>query len=446
MEDDTGRTLDVAIRQYLEERYPQLAYSFHEAASLSDEPRPDAESVLLKRWRAVLRLQVRISELEEERDRLSEQIEQLQGAFKFRAPPDALPASGASASMVLCGHRGGITAVAFHPTYSLVFTASDDATIKVWDYESDGRLEKTLKGHTDAVNDLHFDTHGHRFASCSSDMSIRLWDSTHMECIQAMRGHDNTVSGVRFVPSGEQLVSCSRDHTLKLWDCETGYCVRTYVGHSDWVRTVDIAPDGKLFASGSNDHNIRVWSLSAPHALHELTEHDHVVEVVAFAPKPTLIQIRDAHAHGQTSKAPPSTAGGVTSTPSRMLTTDTSEGLPSDETSQTGDGGCVGSSMVLFSGSRDKTMRMWDISQQTCLYVFEGHTNWVRGICFHPSGRYVLSCSDDKTIHIYDVNSGYCVRRLDGAKGFVTCVACKHPAPLIAAGALDRELRLWACV
>ena len=38
-------------------------------------------------------------------------------------------------------------------------TSSEDATVKVWDYET-GDFEKTLKGHTDAVQDMAFDHTG----------------------------------------------------------------------------------------------------------------------------------------------------------------------------------------------------------------------------------------------------------------------------------------------
>ena len=49
----------------------------------------------------------------------------------------------------------------FHTYYyhSLVLSSSEDATIKIWDYES-GDFERTLKGHTDAVQDITFDHTG----------------------------------------------------------------------------------------------------------------------------------------------------------------------------------------------------------------------------------------------------------------------------------------------
>ena len=82
----------------------------------------------------------------------------------------------------------------------------------MWDSES-GDLEKTLKGHTGAVNDLAFDEKGGKLgtkriatrgssdtrlsvarsrfcatASCSADMTVRLWDFQTFQCTKTFRG------------------------------------------------------------------------------------------------------------------------------------------------------------------------------------------------------------------------------------------------------------------
>ena len=46
-----------------------------------------------------------------------------------------------------------------HAYFSLLVSASEDATIKVWDYET-GDFERTLKGHTDSVQQLAFNHNG----------------------------------------------------------------------------------------------------------------------------------------------------------------------------------------------------------------------------------------------------------------------------------------------
>lgn len=59
--------------------------------------------------------------------------------------------------------------------------------MQVWDYET-GDFERTLKGHTDSVQDISFDQTGKLLASCSADMTIKLWDFQGFECIRTMHG------------------------------------------------------------------------------------------------------------------------------------------------------------------------------------------------------------------------------------------------------------------
>lgn len=161
-------------------------------------------------------------------------------------PPERYP---------LTGHRAPVTRVVFHPIFSLCVSSSEDATIKIWDYET-GDFEKTLKGHTDSVQDIAFDAAGKLLASCSADMSIKLWDfqTQSYECLRTMHGHDHNVCSVTFMPSGDHLLSCSRDKTIKMWEVNTGYCIRTFTGHREWVRMVRVSKDGTLIASCSKDH------------------------------------------------------------------------------------------------------------------------------------------------------------------------------------------------
>lgn len=65
----------------------------------------------------------------------------------------------APASYSLQGHRLPVLKVAFHPTFNLIASASEDTTVKIWDWET-GEFERTLKGHTRAVNDVDFDSKG----------------------------------------------------------------------------------------------------------------------------------------------------------------------------------------------------------------------------------------------------------------------------------------------
>ncbi len=88
----------------------------------------------------------------------------------------------------------------------------------MWDCES-GAFERTLKGHTSTVNDACFNAKGTVLASCSADMSVKLWDfEKSYECIRTLRGHEHNVCGVCWAQSDELLVSASRDTTLRVWE------------------------------------------------------------------------------------------------------------------------------------------------------------------------------------------------------------------------------------
>jgi len=49
-----------------------------------------------------------------------------------------------------------------------------------------------------------------------------------------------------------------------------------------------------------------------------------------------------------------------------------------------------------------------------------GHDNWVRGIAFHPSGKYAVSASDDKTLRVWDLKNKRNCKTVEAHQHFVT--------------------------
>ncbi|CAB1418260.1 unnamed protein product [Pleuronectes platessa] len=359
--------LNRAIADYLRSNGYEEAYStFKKEAEIDMNEEVDKKyaGLLEKKWTSVIRLQKKVMELE---SKLNEAKEEMT-------------------------HGGTV--------------ASEDATIKVWDYEA-GDFERTLKGHTDSVQDISFDQTGKLLASCSADMSIKLWDFQGFECIRTMHGHDHNVSSVAIMPNGDHIVSASRDKSIKMWEVSTGYCVKTFTGHREWVRMVRPNQDGSLLASCSNDQTVRVWVVTSKECKAELREHEHVVECIAWAPDtahPTILE-----ATGSESKK---------------------SGKPGP---------------FLLSGSRDKTIKMWDVSTGLCLMTLVGHDNWVRGILFHPGGRFIVSCADDKTLRIWDYKNKRCMKTLCAHEHFVTSLDFHKTAPYVVTGSVDQTVKVWEC-
>jgi platelet-activating factor acetylhydrolase IB subunit alpha len=60
-----------------------------------------------------------------------------------------------------------------------------------------------------------------------------------------------------------------------------------------------------------------------------------------------------------------------------------------------------------------------------CLFTLVGHDNWVRGVVFHPGGKFIVSASDDKSLRVWDTRNKRCMKTLEAHQHFCTSLG-KH--------------------
>ena len=99
---------------------------------------------------------------------------------------------------------------------------------------------------------------------------------------------------------------------------------------------------------------------------------------------------------------------------------------------------------LLASGSRDRTVRLWDPDNGTNTAVLRGHTNIVNSVAWSPDGTLLASASSDDTIRIWDLtDTDSALYVLEGHTGNVNTLAFHPTEAILASGSHDHTIRLW---
>jgi WD40 repeat protein len=96
-----------------------------------------------------------------------------------------------------------------------------------------------------------------------------------------------------------------------------------------------------------------------------------------------------------------------------------------------------------LTGSRDNTLRLWDLKTGETLRTLKGHTGPVKSVTVLAAGRRALSGSDDNTLRLWDLETGETLRTLEG---YVVGVSPDGTRALFNCGFYGRRARvtrLW---
>jgi len=95
------------------------------------------------------------------------------------------------------------------------------------------------------------------------------------------------------------------------------------------------------------------------------------------------------------------------------------------------------------SGSREKTVRVWDVATQRVVAKLEGHRGDVNGCAWSPDGTQLCTASDDKTVRVWNVSTEREVAKLEGHALVVCSCAWGPEGTRLASASWDNTVCVW---
>ncbi|KAL8662928.1 MAG: hypothetical protein Q9168_008177, partial [Polycauliona sp. 1 TL-2023] len=100
-------------------------------------------------------------------------------------------------------------------------TSGGEGSIHLWSLDSETPLS-TLTGHTSRVARIEFHPSGTLLASASFDTTFRLWDIPTSTSLLSQEGHSRELYCVSFNTDGSLLATAGLDGIGRIWDMRTG--------------------------------------------------------------------------------------------------------------------------------------------------------------------------------------------------------------------------------
>lgn len=309
-----------------------------------------------------------------------------------------------------------------------------------WNFDNTpyfGQDVALLKGHDDIIISLDVDWSGHWIATGAKDNTAKLWMVDHKNgtyvCWATFSGHAESLGAVA-LPRGAPaegsaahqdplshppafIITGSQDQTIKKWEIprkaqqsqKTGTrALYTRKAHEKDINAIDVQHTGTIFASASQDKTVKIWSAAEGEVQGILRGHKRGVWSVKFSPA----------------------------------------ALPALK----GDDGPVAGKGVVLTGSGDKSIKLWSLSDYTCIRTFEGHSNSVLKVAWlnmPPKGDQgkkpiqFTSAGGDGLVKVWDANSGETECTLDNHEDRVWAVAVQKETNTIVSGSGDSTVTFW---
>ena len=252
------------------------------------------------------------------------------------------------------GHKNAILDLHWTSDGNFLCTASPDRTVRVWDACRELQVKKWAE-HEGYVNACCPARRGspQLFLSGSDDGTCKVWDQRWKKSVRTLQDKYQ-VTSVAFSDHADLVFTGGIDNTIKVWDTRKYEVLYTLKGHGGTITGMSLSNDGSLLLSNAMDSTLRVW------------------DVRPFASEERCMRVLSGHTH------------------------DFEMNLLK----------CAWSAddERVTCGSADAMVNVWDVNTGNLLYKLPGHQGSVNEAVFHPKEKIIGSCSTDRKIFLGEVD------------------------------------------
>lgn len=292
-------------------------------------------------------------------------------------------------------------------------------------------------------------------------------------------GHGKPILCAEFSPAGySRLATGSADHTARIWDADTGTPKYTLTGHSGAVMAVSWSADGLRLATGARDRDVLVWDPEKGTRVgNPFRGHSSMILALAWEPYHLW---RDET---------PRLASASKDATVRIWVANTGK-TEHVLSGHKGNVSCLrwGGTGLIYTGSHDKTINVWNSVEGTLVQTLTSHAHWVNHLALSTdfvlrtgyfdyksdappatmeekrqaarerfekaARRYsgdgtpverLVSASDDFTMYIWEpaTQGKKPVARLQGHQKQVNQVTFSPDGKLLASAGWDNQTKIW---